>query len=393
VSGRETVRIIHTSDWHIGRRFDGRSLEGDQRAFLRWLAEVVASRAVDLVVVAGDVYDRSLPAEEAVALLDDALDELRGAGAQVAMISGNHDSARRLGFGSHRQALGGVHVFADDRRTPVPWVFSARGVEVAVLPVPFLDPWVVTQRPPGADGPAPRRTHQGVLRAALEAGRRGLAGSPGRPSIAVAHAFVAGASVSDSERTLAVGGTDAVDRSLFDGFDYVALGHLHRPQCLGADHIAYSGSPLPYSYSEDHPKSVRLLEVKADGLASVEDVRVPVGRPVTTLTGRLDELLTDPALGSAEQHWVAAVLTDDVAQVQPMERLHRRFAFATTVRYRQVLHGARRGPGAEGDDVEHRPPEDVVLAFLAELRGRDASLIERALVTDAIGAALAGAEA
>ncbi|HEX7443975.1 MAG TPA: exonuclease subunit SbcD, partial [Acidimicrobiales bacterium] len=119
------MRIIHTSDWHIGRRFERESLEDDQQAFLMWLAELVADLRVDLVVVAGDVYDRSQPAEDAVALLDRGLDAVCTAGAQVAMISGNHDSARRLGFGAGRQALGGVHVFADDRRAPEPRVLAA----------------------------------------------------------------------------------------------------------------------------------------------------------------------------------------------------------------------------------------------------------------------------
>ena len=144
------MKIIHTSDWHIGRRFERESLEDDQRSFLTWLADLVADERVDLVVVAGDVYDRSQPSEDAVAILDGGLDALCTAGAQVAMISGNHDSARRLGFGAGRQALGGVHVFADDRHPPVPRVVTARrrARRAGSRPVP---------RPPRGHRPTPGR--------------------------------------------------------------------------------------------------------------------------------------------------------------------------------------------------------------------------------------------
>ena len=187
------------------------------------------------MVVAGDVYDRSQPAEEAVAILDGGLDALCTAGAQVAMISGNHDSARRLGFGAGRQALGGVHVFADDRRPPVPRVVTAGGEQVALVAVPFLDPHVAPAPRPGDDGSARPATHQNVLADALDAGRAALAGLDPMPAIAVAHAYVSGAGLSDSERTLAIGGADQVDPAVLAGFDYVALGHLHRPQRIGGD--------------------------------------------------------------------------------------------------------------------------------------------------------------
>ena len=165
------MRILHTSDWHIGRRFERESLEEDQRAFLAWLAEVVAEERVDLVLVAGDVYDRSQPAEDAVALLDDGLDGLRAAGARIVLVPGNHDSARRLGFGAARQALGGVHVFADDQHPPTPWVVTCGTERVAILAVPFLDPYGVPAPRPADDGSARSRTHEHVLADALESGR------------------------------------------------------------------------------------------------------------------------------------------------------------------------------------------------------------------------------
>jgi len=382
------MRIIHTSDWHIGRRFERESLEDDQRAFLGWLASVVADHGVALVVVAGDVYDRSLPAEGAVAVLDEGLDGLRAAGAEVALIPGNHDSARRLGFGATRQALGGVHVFADDQHPPTPWVFGSGGERVAVGALPFLDPYGVPAPHDGDDGRPRARTHGHVLADALATGRDRLAGTGSVPSICVAHAYVAGAEESDSERALSVGGTDRVDPALFEGFDYVALGHLHRPQRIGGqDTVAYSGSPLPYSFSETHPKSVRLLEVGATGVTDICALPVPVGRPVVTLTGTLDEIMGEPAHDRYLDHWVAARLTDDSIRTQPMERLRRRFPHAVSLRYAPVSGVAVPGRAGGRGTLEEQPQEDVIVEFLTEQRGRPPAASEREQVRHALGRA------
>lgn len=390
------MRIIHTSDWHIGRRFEREPLESDQRDFLAWLAAQVGERGVDLVVVAGDVYDRALPSEDAVALLDEGLEALCHAGAAVAMISGNHDSARRLGFGARRQARGGVHVFADVTSPPKPWLFEADGEAVAIVAVPFLDPMTV---PFGRDDPddAPRaRTHERALADALHRGRSALDELPDVPNLVVAHATVAGSLRSDSERSLAIGGADAVGTACFEGSDAVLLGHLHRPQDVGnGGHIAYSGSPLPYSFSEAHPKSVRVLEVTGGALVSDERVAIPVGRPVATLEGTLENLLTEPSYDRYTEHWVAAFLTDSVTQVQPLERLRRRFPHAVSVAYATPAWAGGPGswgiaPGSVDGSVAQaaaRSTEDVVLAFLGELAGRPPEGWERELALEAVAAA------
>jgi exonuclease SbcD len=389
------MRIIHTSDWHIGRRFERESLEDDQRAFLAWLAGQVVEQDVDLVLVAGDIYDRSQPAEDAVALLDQGLDGLRTAGAEVLLVPGNHDSARRLGFGAVRQALGGVHVFADDQQPPVPRVFEAGDDRVAVVAVPFLDPYAVPAPRPGADGSPRARTHGHVLSDALDSARARLDPDDPVPTICVAHAYVSGAVESDSERVLSIGGTDRVDASVLAGFDYVALGHLHRPQRIdGDDTIAYSGSPLPYSFSENHPKSVRLLDVDATGVTAVRTLPVPVGRPVATLTGTLDELLSDASHDRHLDHWVAARLTDETLLTQPMERLRTRFPYAVHLKYVPAGDGAAGSVanGPTGARFEEQPKEDVIVEFLTELRGREPADSERELVSAALSTALGSEE-
>jgi DNA repair protein SbcD/Mre11 len=390
------VRIIHTSDWHIGRRFEREPMEADQRAFLRWLALQVEEHGVDLVLVAGDVYDRALPSEDAVALLDEGLDALRAGGAIVAIIPGNHDSARRLGFGARRQAHGGVHVFADELGPPEPWVFEASGEAVAVVAVPFLDPLTAPPPLPGPDGIARARTHGNVLSDFLDAGRSSLRRFAGVPAVAVAHATVLGSVRSDSEKLLAIGGADAVDARIFDGFEYVALGHLHRPQRIGEDErMAYSGSPLPYSFSETHEKSVRLVEIAGGEVISVRRLPVPVGRPVATVEASLEQLLSDPSYERYAEHWLAARLTDETTQVQPMERLRRRFPHAVNVSYAAGTAGGSwaacqslaTGHGRGGAAGGRRATEDVVLAFLAELSGRPPRGWETELVLEAVASA------
>jgi exonuclease SbcD len=386
------VRVLHTSDWHIGRRFEREPLEDDQRAFLTWLAAQVEALGVHLVVVAGDVYDRSMPAEEAVALLDHGLDELRAAGATVAVIPGNHDSARRLGFGARRQALGGVHVFADDSAPPEPWLFEAGGEAVALVAVPYLDPLMAPAPRPAADGSPRARSHANVLSDFVGAGRERLARFPGVPSMAVAHAFVAGATSSDSEKLLAIGGTDVVEASIFAGFDYVALGHLHRPQVVAGDErIAYCGSPLAYSFSEDHTKSVRLVDIAGGRIETVTTVPVPVGRPVATIEGPLEALLSDPGYEHLVGHWIAARLTDDTTQVQALERLRSRFPRAVSVRYASTSQwgcgpagrfGGRVAAGVGGPGSPSSV-EETVLAFLEEVGGRPPEDWARTIVGEA----------
>lgn len=388
--------ILHTSDWHIGRRFERESLEEDQRAFLTWLAKVVAEERVDLVIVAGDIYDRSLPAEDAVTLLEEGLTELRRAGAEVALISGNHDSARRLGFGASWIAAGGIHLFTDEFEDPTPWVFTASdGEQVAVVAVPFLEPASVRQPRTGPDGEVRNRTHANVLEDALDAGRAALVDLPSLPSIAVAHAFVAGGEASESEKTLAIGGTDLVPATLFAGFDYVALGHLHRPQQVrGVEGttIAYSGSPLPYSFSETHPKSVRVIEV-ADGAITVRDPHpIPVGRQTKIITGTLEAICTSAAYKEFTDHWISAVLTDTSVQVGAMDRLRATFPFAVSVRYATTL-GGKADPSLDTNVIEERTPEENVLAFLTQALGRDVTPGEADLVAVAVGAATTGSSA
>src|SRR5262245_24343336 len=289
----DPVRILHTSDWHLGRSFHRVGMLEHQATFVDHLIEVVEAEQVDLVVVAGDVYDRALPHVDAVRLADEALARLAASRARVVLTSGNHDSAQRLGFGSRLIDAAGIHVRTDAASVGTPVLLEDAYGPVAVHGIPFLDPQAL-QEPWGL----PARSHEAALAEAMRRVRADLAARPMR-SVVLAHAFVAGGLPSDSERDISVGGVSVVSSALFDDISYTALGHLHRRAVLG-DALRYSGSPLAYSFSEaTHTKGCWLVDLGRDGVTGTTFVDAPVPRRLATPTGALDTLLSDPRLDSA----------------------------------------------------------------------------------------------
>lgn len=370
------MRLLHTSDWHLGRSFHGVDLLGAQAAFLDHLVATVRSERVDVVVVAGDVHDRALPPVDAVRLLDDALDRLLDAGARVVVSSGNHDSPQRLGFGARRAEAAGLHLRTDPADAHRPVLLPDAHGEVAVYALPYLEPALVAQ------GLGTRPTHPQVVGAALARVRADLASRPGARSVVAAHAFVSGAAPSDSERDIRVGGVGVVSRTLFDDFSYAALGHLHGPQRL-ARTVRYSGSPLPYSFSEaGQTKGSLLVHLGAAGVEEVETVPAPVQRPLVVLRGRLADLLADPGLAHAEQAFCQVVLTDAQRPSAPMERLRTRFPH--TVHLAFEPEGAVRDRRSYTERVRGLDDEQVCCSFLTDVRGRDADDAERTLLRQAL---------
>ncbi|MEA2288849.1 MAG: repair protein SbcD/Mre11 [Solirubrobacteraceae bacterium] len=369
------MRFLHTADWHLGRSFHGESLLDAQAAAIDHVVTVAREAAVDAVVVAGDVYDRALPPVDAVRLADEALRRLSEV-CPVVVISGNHDSAPRLGFGSALLARAGVHV----RTVPVacgdPVVLGG----TCFYPIPYLEPDLVR----GELGCA-ERGHGAVVGAAMARVRADLAARPdGTRAVVVAHAFVAGAEASESERDLAVGGAGSVAPAAFAGVDYVALGHMHGPQRVG-DNGRYAGSPLAFSFSEArHAKSLAIVDL--DGLwPQVELVPCPVPRPLATLTGTLDELLADPAHAGHEAAWVQATLTDPVRPHDAMDRLRRRFPHAVVLVFDPQGAGAPSG-GSYAERLHGLDDAALVASFVHDVRGRAAGDEEIALLQDALTA-------
>ncbi|MFJ7908685.1 exonuclease SbcCD subunit D [Kitasatospora sp. NPDC096204] len=357
------MRLLHTSDWHLGRSFHRESLHDAQRAFLDHLVAVVRSEGVDAVLVAGDVYDRALPGLEAVAMFDDVLHRLADLGVPTVFISGNHDSARRLGVGAGLIGRAGIHLRTDPDGCAEPVLLADEHGPVAVYGLPYLEPTLVRERFGLAKG-----GHAAVLGAAMERVRADLAARPaGTRAVVLAHAFVTGGAPSDSERDIAVGGVASVPASVFDGVHYAALGHLHGCQTL-APHLRYSGSPLAYSFSEaDQRKTMWLVDLAADGAVTAERVPCPEPRRLATLRGTLDELLTDERYAEHEQSWVQATLTDAARPSEPMERLRRRFPHTL-----QLLFDPERGDAepslSYAARVSGRGDLEVAEGFLRHVR-------------------------
>jgi DNA repair protein SbcD/Mre11 len=378
------MRILHTSDWHLGRSFHREGMLAHQATYVDHLLEVVASERVDLVVVAGDVYDRALPHVDAVRLADEALARLAASRARVVLTSGNHDSAQRLGFSARLIDAAGVFIRADASAVGTPVLLEDEHGPVAVHGIPYLDPDAVRE-PWGLAG----RSHEAALTEAMrridaDTARRA---APGLRTVVLAHAFVAGGpgtvQPSDSERDISVGGVSLVPASVFAGVDYTALGHLHGRHVL-SDTVRYSGSPLAYSFSEaDHRKGSWLVDLGARGVTASEFVDAPVPRPLARLRGTLAELLADPAHGVHERAWVQATLTDDSRPLEAMDRLRERFPHTLVLGF-EPASGARSGvPLAR---VQGRSDHDIALDFLAEMRGAPASDAESGLLREAFDA-------
>lgn len=371
------MRILHTSDWHLGRSFHRVGMLEHQAAFVDHLLDVVATERVDLVVVAGDVYDRALPHVDAVRLADETLARLAQSRARVVISSGNHDSAQRLGFGWRLMDAAGVHVRTDATRIGTPVLVDDDHGTVAVHALPYLDPQALHE-----PWRLPARTHEAAMRHALGLVRADLAARPAR-SVVLAHAFVAGGVPSDSERDISVGGISVVPESLFDGISYTALGHLHGRAVL-SETVRYSGSPLAYSFSEAaHVKGSWLVDLGADGVTATSFVEAPVPRQLSSITGDLESLLDDPALTAAESHWIQATLTDQVRPQQAMERLRARFPHALVLSF---APGGEPLPSVVAATPQGRTDHEIALDFVGEVRGAPASEEESRLLLTACDA-------
>jgi exonuclease SbcD len=362
-----------------------------QAEFVDHLLEVVESEQVDLVVVAGDIYDRALPPVDAVELADDTFARLAASRAQVVVTSGNHDSQIRLGFNSRLADAAGVHLRTRWQDVGTPVLLEDSHGPVAVYGLPYLEPDAV-RLPWGLA----TRSHEATLGEAMRRVHADLDTRRGARSLVMAHAFVAGdpergaTMASDSERDISVGGLQIVPTALFTGVDYAALGHLHGRHTL-TDTVRYSGSPLAYSFSEaDHVKGSWLVELDARGFHHADFVEAPVPRRLARVRGTLEALLTDPAHADKEDCWVQAVVTDAVRPTQAMDRLRTRFPHTLILSF-EPSGGAPAGETARVP-VTGRSDHEIVLDFFRDVRGTPADDAEAALLLEACDACRVAAD-
>ncbi|WIE83929.1 exonuclease SbcCD subunit D [Curtobacterium sp. MCPF17_021] len=378
------MRILHTGDWHLGRTLLGADLLEHQAAFTDWLVDLARERAVDLVVIAGDVYDRAIPPVDAVRMLSRVLERLAET-MTVVLTPGNHDSAARLGFGAGVMGQR-VRILAEPAHVADPVLVPDDDGPVAVYGIPYLHPDLTRYALAAVPDEPLARSHHAVVHAATERIRADLATRADTRSVVVAHAFVGGADPSDSEQDIRVGGVDRVAESVFDGFDYVALGHLHGPQRVGeGDRIRYAGSPLAFSFGERHQrKSVTIADLDAAGAVTVELVPTPVPRRLVDVRGSIDAIESGEFRADADA-WVRVAVTDTVHPERMYARVKDHFPHALAITHvpaDRPAATAARAVTATSDPVE------VAGDFVAFATGGLPDDDERAVLTEAYEAAV-----
>ncbi len=323
------MKLLHLADLHLGKRLSEFSLLEDQQYILDQILRLVEEHAPDAVLLCGDIYDKSAPSGEAVALADGFFTELARRTAVLA-ISGNHDSAERLAFGAALMKKEGVHIARPYGGTAERAVLHDGYGPVVFTLMPFVRPADLRRWVPAEEGD----DFSALYRKALGEPE------PGVRNVALAHQLVAGASLFCDSETLAVGGAEALRPEVFAGYDYAALGHLHREQRAGADHIRYSGSPLKYSFSEaNHRKCALLVTLDGGGLVSAEPLPLTPLRDMREFTGSMDGLLAAGRTDPAPEDYLRVTLTDDFVSDA--------MAKARSVYPNTMQLTFRRGPGAE----------------------------------------------
>ena len=376
------MRILHTADLHLGRQFMGLSLEEDHDAILSQILETLVAERADVLVIAGDVFDRASPPNSSIRqfnrFLKRVADETEAA---VVMISGNHDSGDRIEamsvFSTASRVL--VRGIADAVETPL--VLRDEHGEIAFSALPFSYEYAAREvfEDEGISAPAD------VIAAQISAARAQV--PKGARWVVVAHAFVAGGAVGETERALTrVGGIETVPANVFNGVDYVALGHLHKPQEVGAPHIRYSGAPLAYGFDEaGNEKSMTIVDLKAEGVEIRIVPFLPI-RQVRSLTGAFSDLLA----GTPSDDFIQAILTDENHQMDPMKRLRATYPNACHLVYARQ----ERAPETKalGNGRTAVTPIEMISDFMKIVRGREPNATEVAIVAEKLHAAASGEE-
>ncbi len=376
------MRLLHTSDWHLGRRLHGADLLADQGVFLEWLLQLAQAEHADGVLVSGDVYDRAQPGADAIALLDRTVAAFARARVPLIITSGNHDSAVRLQYAGAVMAEAGIHLRTSVEQAADPVLLSDGDGEVGVYGIPYVLPDAVSSVL------EVERSHSAVLAVLLQRIREDAASRGLDRVVVMAHAFVTGSAACASEREIRVGGVGDTPAAVFDGVTYVALGHLHGPQVVGlggsSTVVEYSGSPLAFSFSEkDHTKSVTVVELDAVGAVSTRRVPTPVPRPLVEVRGRLDGLIERAGgdLTGLEDAWVKVVLTDPGRLANPMEQLRAVWPYTLVLEFAPERVDTPLGLTRM---TEASDPVEICTEFVTVVSGEQPSQSQRDVLIDVV---------
>lgn len=345
------MKIIHLSDLHLGKRVNDFSMIEDQRYILNQILDVVAAEMPCVVIVAGDVYDKSVPPAEAIELFDSFLTALFRLGAPTFVISGNHDSAERVSFGSRLMESGGIHISRAYEGTVLPITLEDEIGEVNFYMLPFVKPGLV------------RRFHGGECESYTDAVKLAIEAMKidrTKRNVLVSHQFVTGATRSESEE-ISVGGLDNVDAAAFADFDYVALGHIHRPQNCTSEKIRYCGSPLKYSFSEaNDEKSITVVELSKKGEQKMRLIPLVPKTDMVELRGKYDELMRRDfyEAGSFKDAYVHITLTDEEDVLDAIGKL--RVVYKNLMKLDYDNQRTRSSAGIEADvEAEKKSPMEL----------------------------------
>ena len=359
------MKFVHLSDLHIGKRIDQYSMLEDQAFILEEILKVIDNEAPNAVIIAGDIYDKSIPPIEAVELLDEFLFKLSERKMPVLLISGNHDSPERLAFASRLIKNTGVYFSPVYSGEIKPIVFSDSYGSVNFYLLPFVKPIHVRRFFPDAR----IESYTDALRFAVE----NMHIDPSIRNVLVTHQFVTGATRSESEE-ISVGGADNVDASVFDAFDYVALGHIHGPQNIGSERIRYCGTPLKYSFSESgHQKSVTIVELEEKGNLEVRTVPLIPKRDMREIEGTYEELTYRPNYeGTETGDYLHITLTDEEDVPDAIGKLRMIYPYLMKLDYNNSRTRAA-GTLSELEDVERKSPFDLFSDFYEQQNGKPMS--------------------
>lgn len=370
------MRILHTADLHLGRQFNGLGLESDHQTVLNQIVDAVLTHEPDVLIIAGDVFDRASPPATAVRQFNEFVTRIaQETAAALVVIAGNHDSGDRIGA---------MAVMIDRRRALIrgplhpdeaPLVLNDAHGPVAISALPFA--YEYAARECYRDETIAQPEH--VICAQIASARRHL--PDGARWVVVSHAFVAGVRTSEGERALVrAGGIEAVSPKVFEGAHYVALGHIHRPQTAGAAHIRYSGAPLAFGFDEvGDEKSMCLVDLGSDGIEAIETIPFVPLRSTRVLRGLLDDLLKEPPSNDI----IKVILTDETPRIDPMKRLREIYPNACQLAYARD----ERSPTAPLSQIipsKAAQPIDVIGDFLQQVRNEGLASAEIPLVSSAL---------
>lgn len=369
------MRILHTADWHLGKMFYGGYLTDEQHyVVMEQLLPMIKDERIDVVLLAGDVYDRSLPPTDAVALFDEIATKITTElHVPLVVISGNHDSAARLSFGSTLFSKQGLYIEGELQKTSGPIILQDTYGPIAFVPIPFTEPAVVRTYTRQDS----IRSHDDALAALIA--MQGKTDIPRK--VCIAHTFVVGSMTSDSERPLSIGGSDAVRAELFSDFTYTALGHLHGPQRVGSDRIRYSGSLLKYSFGEaTQKKGVVVADI--DGKGAVETTFLPLvpRHDVRILEGAFSELIA-PEDGVNKEDYVLIRLTDKEPILDGMAKLRRVYPRVMAL---ETPNRVYTGTAERPINIHKTTEKQLFSSFIEAMQGKDSLTAEAQACMDSL---------